>query len=97
LNMNGTNFITIGYNFLRLSINSIEERNNQGKRRYPYKYLNQLPLCHANSFACVKKTPISSELAMTFSFSSKVHFLYFIAQMYYLKFKISLRTYAGLN
>jgi|TARA_B110000967_G_C18634013_1_gene435112 HEPN domain-containing protein len=28
--MNGTNFITIGYNFLRLSINSIEEMNKQG-------------------------------------------------------------------
>ena len=30
--MNGTNFITIGYNFLRLSINSIEEMNKQGNK-----------------------------------------------------------------
>jgi HEPN domain-containing protein len=30
--MDGTNFITIGYNFLRLSINSIEEMNKQGNK-----------------------------------------------------------------
>ncbi|MCB6089544.1 hypothetical protein LIS90_12975, partial [Flavobacterium psychrophilum] len=31
------------------------------------------------------------------SFSSKLHFLYFISQMYYLKFKISLRFIKGLK